>query len=170
MDFTSWCSDDRAVLIWQRGIQNKLKAPPGYWLCCKGQPKHQSGATFECLTHAIVNCALRRVLMPAGNLAGCQMPWAFSKEILGLASHSSLLLAAWDQGIPSTHCSTGDSGFAPCLCRAERHHLACTLHLRSVCDPSLTAFPNPSVNIIYEGCLEQNGLCNHIPGMFFQAL
>lgn len=80
MDFSSWCSDDRAVLIWQRGIQNKLKAPPGYWLCCKGQPKHQSGATFECLTHAIVNCALRRVLMPAGNLAGCQMPWAFSRD------------------------------------------------------------------------------------------
>lgn len=53
-----------------------------------------------------VKCALRRGLMPAGNLAGCQMPWAFKEEILSLASHSPLLLAAWDQGIPSTRCST----------------------------------------------------------------
>lgn len=107
--------------------------------------------------------------MPAGKLAGCQMPWAFREEILGLASHSSLLLAAWDRGIPSTRCHTVHSGFVPCLCRAQRHHSACTLHLRNACAPPLKAFPNPCINIIYEGCLGQNGLCNHLLEMFFQA-
>lgn len=54
MDFTSWCSDDRAVLMWLRGIQHKLKASPGCWLCCKGQPKHHCGAAFEHLTPGMV--------------------------------------------------------------------------------------------------------------------
>lgn len=83
---------------------------------------------------------------------------------------TSLLLGAWDQGTPSTHCSTVASGFALCQCRAERHHFACTLHSRNACAPSLTAFPNPCINIIYEGCLGQNGPCNHTFEMFFQAL
>lgn len=74
-----------------------------------------------------------------------------------------------DQGIPRTHCHTVDSGFAPCLCRAQRHHSASSLHLRNACAPPLTAFPNPCINIIYGGCLGQNGLCNHLLEMFFQA-
>lgn len=46
----------------------------------------------------------------------------------------------------------------------------CLHAARNACDPSLTAFPNACINIIYEGCLGQNGPCNRTFEMFFQAL
>lgn len=94
----------------------------------------------------------------------------FREELLSIASRSPPLLAAWEQGTASSRCST----VASALHRTSVKPRGATLAARCVSEmPALVPWqfsPTVCINAIYEGCLGQNGLCDRILQMFFQAL